>query len=112
MVENRMLAFGMPAPFTPQDVLKIASLANLQLEPDEIELYARQLGEFLAYANEVQEADTAGVPPTAAVGSRLVPDRGDDPKESLDISRTLANAPDADHSQHQGGFFKVPRVIG
>ena len=102
----------MPAQFTPQDVLKIAALANLQLEPHEIELYARQLGEFLAYANDVQQADTTGVPPTASVNLTLVPDRADVVRDSLEIGDTLANAPDADHSPLHGGFFKVPRVIG
>jgi aspartyl-tRNA(Asn)/glutamyl-tRNA(Gln) amidotransferase subunit C len=102
----------MPVRFTPQDVLKIAALANLELEPDEIELYARQLGDFLAYANDVQQADTTGVPPTASVNLTLVPDRPDVARASLDIDDTLANAPDADRSQLHGGFFKVPRVIG
>jgi len=102
----------MPAEFTPQDVLKIAALANLQLEPEEIELYARQLGEFLAYANDVQQADTTGVPPTASVNLTLAPDRPDVVRDSLDIEEALANASDADRSQLHGGFFKVPRVIG
>ena len=107
-----MLAFGMPVHFTADDVLKIAALANLKLEATEIELFARQLGDILAYADEVQKVDTTGVPPTASVGSELVPDRADEVRPSLDIEETLSNAPDADHSQIHGGFFKVPRVIG
>ena len=106
-----MLAFGMPAQFTPGDVLKIAALANLQLEPNEIELFARQLGDILAYADEVQKVDTTGVPPTASINA-LATERADETAASLEIADTLANAPDADHSQLQGGFFKVPRVIG
>lgn len=107
-----MLAFAMPAVFTQEEVLKIAALANLMLEPAEIELFARQLGDILAYANEVQKVDTAGVPPTARVGTPGGADRADETRPCLDIADTLANAPDADHSQLQGGFFKVPRVIG
>ena len=45
-----MLAFGMPAAFTREDVAKIAALANLELEPAEIDLFARQLGDILSYA--------------------------------------------------------------
>jgi aspartyl-tRNA(Asn)/glutamyl-tRNA(Gln) amidotransferase subunit C len=101
----------MPAPFTPEDVLKIAALANLQLDAAEIELFARQLGDILAYADEVQQVDTTGVPPTASV-HRSAADRADDLAPSLEIGDTLANAPDADRSQLRGGFFKVPRVIG
>ena len=102
----------MPAQFTAGDVLKIAALANLKLDAHEIELFARQLGDILAYADEVRQVDTTGVPPTAAVGRTLEPDRADAVRPSLDIEDTLANAPDADHSQLHGGFFKVPRVIG
>lgn len=122
-----MLAFDMPVEFTADIVLKIAALANLELEPNEIDLFARQLGDILAYADEVQKVDTTGVPPTASMGDRLrsvaghasdgessgaTADRPDVVQPSLDIAATLANAPDADHSQLQGGFFKVPRVIG
>ena len=106
-----MLASGMPAPLTPQDVLKIAELAHLQLDAGEIELFTRQLGEILAYADQVQQVDTAGVPPTASV-HRGTADRADHVQPSLDIAETIANAPDADHAQLHGGFFKVPRVIG
>ena len=45
----------------------IAALANLELDPSEIELFARQLGDILAYADEVQQIDTTGVPPTTSV---------------------------------------------
>lgn len=107
-----MLAFAMPTELTREDVLKIAALANLQLDPAEIELFARQLGDILAYADEVQQVDTTGVPPTASVVTRHAADRPDDVQPSLDIAETLANAPDPDLSRLEGGFFKVPRVIG
>ncbi len=102
----------MAAEFTPDVVLRIAALANLQLEPHEIELFARQLGDILAYADQVQQVDTTGVPPTARISARHTADRADEVRPSLDIADTLANAPDPDHAQLQGGFFKVPRVIG
>jgi aspartyl-tRNA(Asn)/glutamyl-tRNA(Gln) amidotransferase subunit C len=104
-----MLAFGMPAAFTREDVAKIAALANLELEPSEIDRFARQLGDILAYAEEVQEVDTAGVPPTASVLPRHSADRPDEVRPSLDRDEALANAPDA---APDAGFFKVPRVIG
>ena len=64
-----MLAFDMPAAFTRDDVAKIAALANLELDPDEIDLFARQLGDILTYAEEVQRVDTTGIPPTASLGN-------------------------------------------
>jgi aspartyl-tRNA(Asn)/glutamyl-tRNA(Gln) amidotransferase subunit C len=99
----------MPAGFTREQVLAIAALANLELEPSEVDLFARQLGDILAYADQVQQVDTTGVPPTAHASTRPSSDRPDEVKPSLDRDEALANAPDADL---QAGLFKVPRVIG
>ena len=48
----------------------------------------------------------------AAVVAHNASDRADEVGPCLDITDTLAGAPDADHSRLEGGFFKVPRVIG
>jgi aspartyl-tRNA(Asn)/glutamyl-tRNA(Gln) amidotransferase subunit C len=98
----------MPA-FTPADVAAIAALANLELGEAEQELYARQLREILAYAEEIQQVDTTGVPPTAHVVTGHAADRPDEVRPSLDRRTALANAPDA---AMEAGLFKVPRVIG
>jgi aspartyl-tRNA(Asn)/glutamyl-tRNA(Gln) amidotransferase subunit C len=99
----------MPAHFSRSDIEAIAALAQLRLNDDEIELYARQLGDILAYAVQVQGIDTIGVPPTASVLTRHSPDRADEVSPCLDRDVALANAPDA---SIEAGFFKVPRVIG
>src|SRR5882724_2567365 len=103
-----MLAFGMTA-FTRDAVAAIAALANLELDAAEIDLFARQLGDILAYADEVQQIDTTGVPPTASVLARQGADRPDEILPSLSRAEALAAAPDA---AIDTGFFKVPRVIG
>ena len=107
-----MLAFAMPTAMTREQVAAIAALAHLQLEEAELDLFGRQLGDILEYANQVQQIDTTGVPPTASLVSRQTVDRADAARASLDIADTLANAPDADRARLEGGFFKVPRVIG
>jgi aspartyl-tRNA(Asn)/glutamyl-tRNA(Gln) amidotransferase subunit C len=99
----------MPAVFPREEVAKIAALANLDLDPSEIDLFARQLGDILNYAEQVQQVDTTGVPPTATVLSRHAADRLDEVRPSLSRDEALGNAPDADLD---AGFFKVPRVIG
>lgn len=104
-----MLAFAMPSDFTRERVAEIAALANLELDAAELDLFARQLGEILAYAEQVQQADTTGVPPTASVVTRHSADRADEVRPSLDVAETLANAPDA---TRDAGLFRVPRVIG
>jgi len=95
--------------FTRSDVEAIAGLANLDLDDDEIDLFARQLGDILEYANQVQQFDTTGVSPTASVVTRHQADRADEVQPSLDRSEALANAPDADR---ESGLFRVPRIIG
>ncbi len=99
----------MPARFTVDDVRGIASLASLELEEAELELFARQLGQILEYAEQVQQVDTSGVPPTASTVTRHVADREDVPRPSLYHDEALANAPDRSGG---GDFFRVPRVLG
>jgi aspartyl-tRNA(Asn)/glutamyl-tRNA(Gln) amidotransferase subunit C len=104
-----MLAFAMAAAFTREQVAAIAALAHLELDASELDLFARQLGDILAYADEVQQIDTTGVPPTASVVARHEADRPDVVRPSLDLDEALANAPDPAPG---AGLFKVPRVIG
>ena len=99
----------MAAGFTRAQVEAIAALANLELTSDEVDLFARQLGDILAYADEVQQIDTTGVPPTASVTAGHTADRSDEVGPCLDREEALAAAPDP---ALDAGFFKVPRVIG
>jgi aspartyl-tRNA(Asn)/glutamyl-tRNA(Gln) amidotransferase subunit C len=99
----------MPARFARDQIAALAALAHLELDASEIDLFARQLGDILAYAEVVQQIDTAGVPPTASLVSRHAADRTDEVRPSLDRDEALGSAPDA---ALDGGFFKVPRVIG
>ena len=98
----------MSSEFTREQVAAVAALANLRLEPAELDLCARQLGNILAYAAEVQQIDTTGVPPTATVLTRHAADRDDEVCRPLDRETAIAAAPDP---AVDAGFFKVPRVI-
>jgi aspartyl-tRNA(Asn)/glutamyl-tRNA(Gln) amidotransferase subunit C len=97
------------AGFTREQVAAIATLAQLSLDDAEIDLFARQLGDILEYATQVQQVDTTGVPPTASVGADEPGDRSDELRPPLDRDEVLAQAPDANVD---AGFFRVPRVIG
>jgi len=92
-------------------VRAVAALANLELEPAEIKLFARQLGEVLTHAEELRQVDTTGVSPTAYGVAQQSVERPDDAQTSLAIEDVLANAPEREQTRG-GGFFKVPRVIG
>ena len=95
--------------FTRDQVAAIARLAHLELDNSELDLFARQLGDILAAAEEVQRVDTTGIPPTASVVTRHAADRADEIVPSLDRGAALANAPDGEPN---AGLFRVPRVIG
>lgn len=99
----------MAGQLTRAEVEAVAALAHLELDPSEVDLFARQLAEILAYADEVQRVDTTGVPPTAHVVTRHAADRADAVRPSLVLGEALANAPDP---SPQAGLFRVPRVIG
>jgi aspartyl-tRNA(Asn)/glutamyl-tRNA(Gln) amidotransferase subunit C len=104
-----MLAFAVPSEFSRDQVAAIAELANLELDDAESDLFARLLGDILAYAEDLQRADTTGVPPTSAVMTASGAEREDAVRPSLDVRDALANAPDA---AADAGLFRVPRIIG
>ena len=95
--------------FTREQVSRIAALANLELDEAELDLFAHQLGDILAYAEEVQRVDTTGIAPTTSVLMRHAADRDDIERTGLDRDTALANAPDP---APQAGLFKVPQVLG
>jgi aspartyl-tRNA(Asn)/glutamyl-tRNA(Gln) amidotransferase subunit C len=91
-----------------EDVVRIASLARLELTSEELELFTRQLGDILVYVEQIRSLDTEGIPPTSHVLYRPV-ERDDAARPSLPRGEALSAAPDA---AREAGLFKVPRVIG
>jgi aspartyl-tRNA(Asn)/glutamyl-tRNA(Gln) amidotransferase subunit C len=95
--------------FTAADVERIAQLARLALTEEEKILYGRQLADILAYAEQLREVDTSGVPATSHSLLASGELRPDEVKPSLARAEAIAAAPDADSA---AGLFKVPRVLG
>jgi aspartyl-tRNA(Asn)/glutamyl-tRNA(Gln) amidotransferase subunit C len=99
---------------TIDDVRRVAELANLELMPEEEPRMQRDLNAILGHIAQLNELDTATVPPMAQVGEILggaVLDRGqtlraDVVRPSVDRAAVMASAPETD-----GRFFKVPKVI-
>jgi aspartyl-tRNA(Asn)/glutamyl-tRNA(Gln) amidotransferase subunit C len=98
----------MPA-FTPDDVDRIAELARLALTPEERALFARQLADILAYAEQIQQVDTTGIPPMSHALANPESLRDDQERPGLARDEALAAAPAGDRD---AGLFKVPRVLG
>jgi aspartyl-tRNA(Asn)/glutamyl-tRNA(Gln) amidotransferase subunit C len=103
-------------PVTLAQVQRVAELANLDLTVDEQPRMQRDLNAILGYIAQLNELDTAGIPPMAQVGEIAgvgaaidetgVGLRADSVRPSLDRRAVMAAAPESD-----GRFFKVPRVI-
>ena len=92
-------------------VVKIASLARINLAPDEAEAMVGELNGILAWVEQLGEVDVAGVAPMTAVIPNHLRLRDDvvgaDPLTGGGVREAvLANAPAAEH-----GFFGVPKVI-
>ena len=91
---------------TDSQVLHVAGLARLKLDPSEVERYQRELNSILEYMEMLSEVDTADVTPLHHTFPLTNVFRPDVARESQDISDVLTNAP-----QHEDGFIVVPRVI-
>ena len=85
-----------------ETVRKVAALANIDLTEKEVEAFAHQLGDVLAYAEKLQLVNTENVPPTPYVLPLTNVIRDDNVAPGLSTNEALANAPD-----RQGSFFRV-----
>jgi aspartyl-tRNA(Asn)/glutamyl-tRNA(Gln) amidotransferase subunit C len=89
-----------------KEVLRIAALAHLELEPASVETLGQQLKQILDHIAVLQELDVSDVPPTTHPLGRGQASRPDEVAPSLSAEDALANAPDAAE-----GYFRVPRVL-
>jgi aspartyl-tRNA(Asn)/glutamyl-tRNA(Gln) amidotransferase subunit C len=90
-----------------KDVEYIVNLANLKIDDKDIDTFTKQLGDILAYVEQLDELDTEGVVPTAYTVPMKNVLREDRAKPSMDREKGLANAPD-----RKGNSFRVPKIIG
>ncbi len=91
---------------TTEEVIHVAGLARLQIERDDLERFAEQLGVILDYVESLKDVDTTGVEPTAHAVSTTNAFRNDENHLSIDNQEALSGAPASEN-----GFFVVPRII-
>lgn len=94
------------ANITPDEVRRIAALANIGLSDTEVKQMAGELDRIVDFVEQLQSVDTKGVPTTDQVTGLVDVFRPDDVHRNLSRTELLANAPD-----QQDGFFKVKRVL-
>ncbi len=91
---------------SPEEVLKIANLARLQIKQDEVEQYAIDLSSIINLVEQMNAVDTKGIQPMAHpldVTQRL---REDKVTEKNQRDKFQAVAPSAEK-----GLYLVPKVI-
>ena len=87
-------------------VARIATLARIKLPEAEQGALAQELTGILAWMEQLNEVDTAGVEPMSSVAAMVLPMREDVVTDGNCRDRILANAPEA-----ADGFFVVPKVV-
>lgn len=91
---------------SPEQVRQVAHLARLQLNPEQVEGYARQLSDILEMVDRLSSANTADVAPMAhplEMTQRLRVDAVSEP-DRRDEYQAIA-------PQVQDGLYLVPKVI-
>ncbi len=87
------------------EVLRIARLARLHIDPAEADALALDLARIVAHIDALRDVE---IPPELETltyfGSDVV--RGDRPGDCLPAPEALANAP-----QREGSHFLVPKVV-
>jgi len=90
-----------------QELLHVARLARLRIDPQAADKLADQVATILAYVDTLAQVDTEGVPPTAHAIGVTNAFREDQLHSHLPADQALANAP-----AREEDFFLVPKVIG
>jgi aspartyl-tRNA(Asn)/glutamyl-tRNA(Gln) amidotransferase subunit C len=89
----------------PADFLTAVRLANLQLEPDEVDRLAAGIAGIIAHVEALRALDLDGVPPYTAAADDAAPLRPDEPGAD-----PLQHGPEAFAPAWADGFFLVPRL--
>lgn len=88
------------------DVAYVARLARLNLTDAETELFQKQLGDVLKYAEKLREVDVSNVEAAAHALPIFNVFREDAPRDWFTAQQALSNAP-----RQASGLFIVPKVV-
>jgi aspartyl-tRNA(Asn)/glutamyl-tRNA(Gln) amidotransferase subunit C len=97
----------------PDDVLRIADLARLRIDPAEVSALVEHFSRMLRFVDHLAEADDPSLDPwrlDTVATEALRPDQprsADEPGAPVPPEVWQGNAPESD-----GPYFTVPRVIG
>ena len=91
---------------TKEEVQKVAYLARLELDENEINNHAKQLEKILDYVRQLEKIDTENVPSTTRAIEVSNVFRKDEKKNSDCTEELLELGP-----SREDKYFKVPKII-
>ena len=91
---------------TKEDVQKVAELARLDLQEDQVEIYTNQLEKILDYVAQLQRIDTTNIKPTTRAVEVVNVLRDDVVEESFIREDLLNLAP-----HREDDFYRVPKIL-
>ena len=89
-----------------EDVSKVAQLAKLKLNEEQIDNHANQIEKILDYINQLEKIDTTNVSCTTRAIEVINNFRSDSKETYKNRDDILNLAP-----EREGDFFKVPKII-
>ena len=87
-------------------VARIAKLARIEIDAAHRQALASELSNILGWIEQLNEVETADVPPMTSVGEVTLALREDDVADGGEVEKILANAPAS-----EDGHFVVPKVV-
>ena len=91
---------------TAEDTKKIARLARIRMEDDQVEHFTKEINGILHWVEQLQEVDTDDVKQMTSVADLTLPFRKDEVNDGDIQERVIKNAPTSEY-----GCFVVPKVI-
>lgn len=85
---------------------RVAHLARIAVKDDDLAALAGELSGIIAFMEQLNEVDVAGIEPMTSVTPMRLVRRRDQVTDGNMQAAVLANAPDA-----REGFFAVPKVV-
>lgn len=90
----------------PRTAKKIAKLAQIETNENELEHLAKELSNILRFMEQLNDVDVTNVAPLTSVTPMELKLRSDEITDGDKRSKILMNAP-----RQSEGFFAVPKVI-
>lgn len=91
---------------TDEEILKIANLARIKINSDDVKKFRDSIEEILEYVDNLSEVDTSNVDPFFSLNDLSNSFREDDPRKNTDFTTNYDN-----FISLKNGYIKVNKVL-